>query len=93
MRAPILYILLLVLGISLNLGPDVSHKCGGFSKTLLEKDLKFDPSKRGGPFVLNLGFVLLPAEDDPVPKEQGRKGDTLGSHGTGRVEMVFTLST
>ena len=93
MKALILYFLLLVLEILLNLGPDIGHKHDGFSKTLLEKGLEFNPSKRSNIIALNLSLVLLPVEVDLVPKEQGRKKNTLGTCSTGRVEMVFTLST
>ena len=93
MGGPILYFLLLVLGVPLNLGPDVGHERGGFSKTLLEKDLEFIPSEGGGLIALNLGLVLLPAEVDSVPEERGCEGNTLGPRGTGRVEMILTLST
>lgn len=92
-RGLILNFLLLVLGISLNLGPDVGHERGGFSETLTEKSLEFVPSKGGGLVALNLGLVLLPAEVNPIPEERGREGNTLGPRGTGRVEMVLTLLT
>ena len=88
-----MYFFLLVLGVPLNLCPNVGHKCDEFSETLLEKNLKFNPSKRGGSVVLNLGLMLLPAEVDPVLKERGRKKNMLGPCGTGYVEMVLTLST
>ena len=88
-----MYFLLLVLGISLNFGSDVDHKQGRFPKTLSEKSLEFVLSKRGGPVALNLGLVLLPAEVDPILEERGRKRDTFGLRGTGRVKMILALST
>ena len=82
-----------MLGISLNLGPDVGHERGGFPETLSEKSFEFIPSKESNLVALNLGLVLLPAEVDPIPKKRGRKENTLGPRGTGRVEMVFALLT
>ena len=90
---PILYFSLLVLGIPLDLGPDASHKRVGFFKALAEKSLGFVPSRRDGTVIFNLGLVLLPAEVDLVPEERGREGDTLVARGSGRVEIVPTLST
>ena len=91
MEGPILYLLLLVLGMSFNLGPDIRHECGRFFKTLLKKSLEFIPSKGGSVVALNLGLVLLPVEVNPVLEERGCKGNTLGLHGTGRVKMILTL--
>ena len=93
MRAPILYFLLLILEISLNLGPDVSYKQGRFSKTLSKKGLKFVLSKKDGSIAPNLGLILLPAEIDPISEKQSYEENTLGSHDTGRIKMIFTLST
>ena len=93
MRASILYFFFLVLGISLNFGPDVGYKRGRFPKTLLEKGLEFDLSEKGGPVALNLDLMLLLAEVDLVPKKRGRKGSTLGPYSIGRIEMVLVLST
>lgn len=93
MRGLILYFLLLVLRIPLNLALDIGHERDGFSKTLLEKGLKFVPSKKGDPVALNMGLVLLPAEVDPIPEGQRSKGEALVAHSTCRVEMIFRLST
>lgn len=56
---PILYFLLLVLGILLNLGLDIRHKQDRFSKTLPEKGLKFVPNRKRSTVFLNLGLILL----------------------------------
>ena len=93
MAGPILYFLLLVLEILLNLGPDIGHKYGGFSETWSEKSLEFISSKGAGSVALNLGLMLLLAEVDLVPEEQGHKGNTLEFCGTGHVKIVLTLST
>ena len=93
MRGPILYFLLLVLGVSLNLSPDVSYKRDGFSKTLLEKCLEFISGEGGRLVALNLGLVLLPVEVYFIPEEQGRKGNTLEPRGTGHIKIILTLST
>ena len=93
MEDPILYFLLLVLRVSLNLGPDVGHKRGGFSKTLLEKGLGFISSEGGDPVALKLGLVLLPVKVDSVLKEQSREENMFEPRSIGRVKMVLTLST
>ena len=88
-----MYFLLLVLGIPLDLGPDASHKRGGFSETLPEKGLEFVLGRRDGIVAFNLSFVLLPAEVNPISEERGREGDAFVARGSGRVEMILTLST
>ena len=93
MKSPVFYFFLLILRVSFNFTPDVVNERGGFSKTLLEECLEFVPSEGSNPVPLNLSLVLLPAEVDPISKEQGREGDALVACGTGRVEMVFTLPT
>ena len=93
MGDPILYFLILVLGVLLNLGSDIGYKRGGFSETLSEKSLEFILSKGGGHVALNLGLVLLLAKVDPGVEERGRKGNTLRPRNTGHVEMVLTLLT
>ena len=93
MRGPILYFLLLVLGIPLDLGPDVSHERGGFSETLPEKGLEFVPSRGDGIVAFHLSFVLLPAEVNPISEERGRKRDAFVARGSGRVKMILTLLT
>ena len=93
MRAPILYFLLWILGISLNLGPDIGYKQGGFCKTLLEKSLEFVLNKSGCFVALNLGLVLLPAEVDLIPEKRGYEGNKLGAHGTSTVKKILALLT
>ena len=68
-RGLILYLLLLVLGIPLDLGPDVGYERGGFSETLPEEGLELVPSRRDGIVAFNLRFVLLPAEINPISEE------------------------
>ena len=91
-RGPILYFLLLVLGIPLGLRPDASHEQGGFSKTLPKKGLEFVSSRGDGIVAFYLSFVLLPAEVNPISEERGREGDAFMARGSGRVEMILTLS-
>lgn len=57
----ILFFLLLVLEISLNHCLDIGYKQDKFSKTLLEKKLKFVLSKDSNIIALNLSIILLPA--------------------------------
>lgn len=58
-----------MLKISLNLGLDTSYKLGRFSKTLLEKGLKFILNRRSA-IIFDLSFVLLPVGTDLVAKKQ-----------------------
>lgn len=59
----------LTFGIPFDFSSDVSYKQCGFSKTLLNKDLKFVLNKEGGTVFLNLSPVLLQVEVDLIPKE------------------------
>ena len=86
-----LYFFLLMLKVSFDFTPDVINKRGRFSETLSEECLKFVLSKESDQVLLNLSFVLLPAEVDLISKERGRKGDALVARGTNRIERVFTL--
>ena len=92
-RSPILYFLLLVLGILLNLGPDTSYKQGRFPKTLLEKSLQFLLSKKNDIVAFDFSLILLLIEIDSIPEEQSRKRDALRACGTGRIEIVFAFLT
>lgn len=87
-----MYFLLLVLRISLYLGPDISYKRKGFFKALLEKNLEFVLSKRSSLVVLNLSLVLFSAKVYPIPKEQNCKKNALMACGIGRVKIILTLS-
>lgn len=87
------YFFLLVLGIPLDFSPNADYKRCRFSKTLLEKGFELVPNRGVGTVIFNLGFKLLPADIDPIPKEQSRKNNTLGACGTGRIKMVLSLST
>ena len=88
-----MYFFLLLLGIPLNLCLDVGHKQGKFSKTLLEKGLKFVLRRGDNTIMFSLSLVLLPAELDPVGEKQGRKEDALVARGTGCIKIILTLST
>lgn len=68
MRGSILYFFLFVLGILLIHGSDTSHKQSRFSKTLLDKNLKFVLNRDSSTVVFNLGLILLPAKVDPIPE-------------------------
>ena len=92
MRSPVLYFFLLVLQVSFDFIPDVIYKRGGFSEILSEEGLEFVLIKRSNPVLVNLSFVLLPTEIDPISKEQSRKEDALRAHDIGLVKMIFTLS-
>ena len=93
MRDSILYFFLLVLGIPFDLGPDVSHKQGRFSKTLLKEGLEFVSSKENDIVVFNLRFVLLLAEVNPILEKQSRKGDAFVAYCSSRIEIILTLLT
>ena len=80
-----------MLKIPLDFGLDASYKRGGFFETLPQKSLQFVPSRGDGIVVFNLSFLLLPAEVNPVLKEQNCKKDAFVVYGSGRVEMIFTL--
>ena len=92
-KDPILYFFLLVFSISLNLSPDVSHKQGGFSKTLPKEAFEFDSNRRNGIVAFNLRFVLLLAEVNPISEKQGCKKDTFIVCGSGYVKIILTLLT
>lgn len=79
--------------ISFDLSPDASYKSNRFSETLLEKSLKFVPSKRDGIVAFNLGFMLLPAKVDSIAKEQSCKRNALAIRGTGCMKIIFALLT
>lgn len=66
MGSSILYFLLLVLGISLNFGLDICYKQDRFIKILLEKGFEVVLNKKGGTVALNLSFILLLIEVDPI---------------------------
>lgn len=91
MRGPILFFLLLVLGVFFNLPPDAIYKRGRFSKTLLEKNLKFISSERNDPISFNLRLVLLPTKVDPISEEQGCERDAFVICGINRLEMILAL--
>lgn len=84
---------LLVLKILLDLYPNASHKNSGVSKALLEKGLEFVSSGRNGTIALNLYLVLLQADVNFILEKRGRKKDAFKAYSTGRVEMIFALST
>lgn len=86
-----MYFFLLVLGILLNLDPDIGHKQGRFFKTLLERSFEFVPSKKSGPVALNFGFILLPMEVNPISEKQSRKKNALIADGIGYVKMILAL--
>ena len=62
MRSLVLYFFLLVLEVLFNLTPDTIYKCSRFSKTLLEKSLKFVLCEKGGLRLFNPSFILLLAK-------------------------------
>ena len=88
-----MYFFLLVLKIPFDLGLDVSHKQGEFSKTLLKEGFKFVLSKGDGIIAFNLSFVLLPAEVNPVFEKQSRKKDAFVVYGSDCIKIILTLLT
>lgn len=91
MRSPVLYFFLLVIKVFFDFIPNVVNKRGRFFKTLLEKCFAFVLNKGSDPILLNLSFMLLPMEVDPISEKQGCKEDTLVAYNIGRIEIVFTL--
>lgn len=91
MESSILYFFLLVLGIPLYLGLDSGYKQGKFSKTLLEKDLKFISSREDSTVAFDLGLMLLPAEINLVAEEHSCKEYMLSTSGISRVKVIFVL--
>lgn len=91
MRGSILYFLFLILGIPFNHCPDIDYKQVGFSKTILEKGLKFTSNRGNSTLAFNLSLVLLPAEVDPILEEQGRKKEAMVARGNNHVEIIFIL--
>lgn len=93
MRSLVLNFLLLVLKISLNLSLDAIYKYCRFSKTILEKSLKFILNKKNRTIAFNLNFVLLPAKVNLILEKQNYKRDILAAHGTSLVKMIFIQLT
>ena len=91
MKGLILYFLLLVLEILFDLGQDVSHKQGKFSKTLLEKSFEFVLSRKNGIIAFNLRFVLLSIESNLISKKQSCKRDAFMARGFGHVKIILIL--
>lgn len=58
-----------MLGILLNLDTDIGYKQGRFCDTLPNKDLEFVLSNEGGIVALNLGFLLLLVEVNPISEK------------------------
>lgn len=58
-----------------------------------EKSLKFVLNKVGGTVAFNLSFVLLPAKNNLVIEEQGRKKNIFRVRGTGYIKIIFALLT
>lgn len=92
-EGPILYFFLLILGISLDLGRDASHKQDKFSKILLKKGFEFIISRKYGIVASKLSFMLLPAEVNPVSEKWNCKEDVFVTCGFSCVKMILTLST
>lgn len=89
----ILNFFLLILEISLDFSLDAGYKSRKFSKSLLEKNLKFIPIGRKSTIIFNLGLVFLPVEIDFISKKQGCKRKVLEAHNTSYVKRVFASLT
>lgn len=79
--------------ISLNFCLDVGHKQDEFSEILLEKNLKFIPSRGDGTVMFNLSLVLLLVEVNLILAKQGYKKHALVVCHTGYIKMILALST
>lgn len=93
MTSLILNFFLLILEISLDFSLDAGYKSREFSKSLLEKNLKFIPIGRKSTIIFNLGLVFLPVEIDFISKKQGCKRNVLEAHNTSYVKRVFASLT
>lgn len=93
MKNPVLNFLLLILKIPLNLSLDADYKRNRFFKILTKKSFEFVSSRRDKTVVLNLSFMLLPAEIDLILKKQGCERVSLLARGTGCIEIVLVLLT
>lgn len=82
-----------MLGIPLNLSPDVGYKNNRFSEALLKKSLEFVSNKRDNTVIFILRFVLFPVEVDLIPVEKSCKRYVLRACSSGYVIMVLALPT
>lgn len=64
-----------------------------FLRLFFEKGLKFVPDKRGGPIILDLGFILLPAESGSFPEKRGYKSDAFINSSSSNFEIILPLLT
>lgn len=93
MKNPILYFVLLVLGISLNFDPDASYKQYKFSKTLSKKELEFVPNRKNNIVAFNLGLMLLLPKINLIAEKKNCKMHVFISHDTSCIEMILALLT
>lgn len=91
MRGSVLYFFLLILEVFFNFTPDAIHKCGRFSKFLLEKGLEFIPCEGVGSILLCPSLMLLPPEIDPLLAERDHKRYAFVALSLSRLKIVFTL--
>lgn len=81
----------MVLEILLNLGPNTDHKQNRFSKTLLEKNLKFILYKGDNIVIFNLDLVLLLTEVNSIQEEQDCKKNALVTYDTSCIKIILVL--
>lgn len=86
-----MYFLLLVLGISVNLGSDVDYKPDRFFKILLEKNFKFILSRRTNIITFNLSFILLLAKVNSILEKQSCKKDEFETYNISYLKIIFIL--
>lgn len=70
---------------------NIGYKQDRFSKTLLEKDLRFVLNRKDGIVTFNLSLVLLLAEVDSVAKKQSCKKETFRVCNIGHIKIIFAL--
>lgn len=80
-----------MLQVSFDFISNVVNKCNRFFKILLKEGLEFVSNKKSNSVPLNLSFILLPTEVDPILEKQGHKGDALVACDISHVKMIFTL--
>lgn len=71
--------------------PDIVYNKSRLAKTFPQRNLKFIPRQKNGPFAFNLGLMFLPKEINPILKEQGCKRYALMIFDFNNLEIVFIL--
>lgn len=76
-----------------NFTSDIIYKCNRYSKALCKKSFKFVLDRVSSLIIIDLGFMLLPAEFDLIPEEWDFKKDTFVAFGLNGFKIVLALLT